>query len=71
MHASLERNKQKISKRIQLRKHVRACSMPGIVDKAGVNETWSLPSRRSWEKEDTSVHEISWINNEIEGMEVL
>lgn len=71
MHASLEGNKQKIGKRIQLSKHVRACSMPRIVDEAGVNETWSLPSRRSWEKEDMSVHEISWINNEIEGMEVL
>lgn len=43
--ASLERNKYKISIRMQPRKRVRARSVPGIMGEAGLNVT--LPSWRA------------------------
>ena len=45
--------------------------MPGTVAKARMNETWSSPSRRSREGEETGLDKISQINPETEGTQVL
>lgn len=50
-----------------LSRHVRARSVPGTVDKAAMDETWFLSSRRAQER-GRQVHTISRVNAEPEGM---
>lgn len=56
--SSLVRNKHKISMSIQLSEHMRACSVPGVVGKAGMNETWPLPSRRAQQREEAGAQNL-------------